>query len=142
MRSASACTNCPSRPTGSTTRCACKAVGRNPPRSAPRRRPSRPRLGTADEDRPHAWRDRYFLRLRQRPLPQPVNTMSMLLPPFQLHEPNTIQEAVAVRARHPDSDFLAGGTDLLPNYKWQLNAKPHVISLHRIADLRSITPTR
>ena len=68
--------------------------------------------------------------------------MSMLLPPFQLHEPSTVREAVELRRRHPDSDFLAGGTDLLPNYKWQLNTKPHVIGLHHVDELRTITPTR
>jgi 4-hydroxybenzoyl-CoA reductase subunit beta len=68
--------------------------------------------------------------------------MSMLLPAFQLHEPSTLREAVEVRAKHPESDFIAGGTDLLPNYKWQLNTRAHVISLHRIAELRTISPTR
>ncbi len=68
--------------------------------------------------------------------------MSMLLPPFELHEPATIREAVEARARFPDSDWLAGGTDLLPNYKWQLNTRPHVISLHRVAELRTISATR
>lgn len=66
----------------------------------------------------------------------------MLLPPFELHEPTTVAEAVALRKKHPDSDWVAGGTDLLPNYKWQLNARPHVISLARIADLRTSTTKR
>lgn len=68
--------------------------------------------------------------------------MSMLLPPFQLHEPTTVQEAAKVRAEFPESDFVSGGTDLLPNYKWLLNPKPHVISLHGIEALRTITPTK
>lgn len=68
--------------------------------------------------------------------------MSMLLPPFQLHEPSTIQEAAKLRATYPESDFLSGGTDLLPNYKWMLNPKPHVISLHRVEGLRSLSPTK
>jgi 4-hydroxybenzoyl-CoA reductase subunit beta len=66
----------------------------------------------------------------------------MLLPPFQLHEPSTVEEAVRLKAEHPESDWVAGGTDLLPNYKWMLNARPHVISLHRIASLREISPRR
>jgi 4-hydroxybenzoyl-CoA reductase subunit beta len=65
--------------------------------------------------------------------------MSMLLPPFVLHEPTTIEEAAKLRATHPESDFLAGGTDLLPNYKWMLNAKPHVISLHKVRALEELT---
>ncbi len=68
--------------------------------------------------------------------------MSMLLPPFELHEPSTIEEAVEARRRHPESDWVAGGTDLLPNYKWMLNTKPHVISLHRVEELRRVSPTR
>lgn len=68
--------------------------------------------------------------------------MSMLLPPFQLHEPGTIREAVELKRRFPESDWVAGGTDLLPNYKWGLNARPHVISLHRVDELKSVSPTR
>lgn len=67
--------------------------------------------------------------------------MSMLLPPFELHEPTTVKEAVGLKKEHPESDFVAGGTDLLPNYKWGLNAKPHVISLARIEELTTISPT-
>ena len=68
--------------------------------------------------------------------------MSMLLPPFQLHEPRTVEEAARIRAEFPESDFVSGGTDLLPNYKWLLNTKPHVISLHGIEALRTLTPTK
>lgn len=66
----------------------------------------------------------------------------MLLPPFELHEPTTAKEAVALKAQYPDSDFVAGGTDLLPNYKWGVNTRKHVISLARIADLREVSPLR
>jgi 4-hydroxybenzoyl-CoA reductase subunit beta len=68
----------------------------------------------------------------------------MLLPSFELHEPRTLDEAAALaRDLGPGQfDFLAGGTDLLPNYKWTLNARPHVISLLRVAGLDSISPTR
>lgn len=68
--------------------------------------------------------------------------MSMLLPPFQIHLPTTVEEAVRLKAEHPESDWLAGGTDLLPNYKWGLNARKHVISLANVEGLREITPTR
>ena len=66
--------------------------------------------------------------------------MSMLLPPFELHEPKSVAEAVKLKHDFPDADFVAGGTDLLPNYKWGLNTRSHVISLARVAELRSITP--
>lgn len=68
--------------------------------------------------------------------------MSMLIPPFRLLEPTTIDEAVEARRRNPDSDFLAGGTDLLPNYKWMLNTKPSVVSLHKVRELREISAAR
>lgn len=68
--------------------------------------------------------------------------MSMLLPPFTLHEPTSIKEAIDLKAQHPDSDFLAGGTDLLPNYKWGLNTRTHVISLARIEELRILSASR
>lgn len=69
--------------------------------------------------------------------------MSLLLPPFELHSPKTVDEAVAL-ARSLGAgnfDWVAGGTDLLPNYKWGLNAKKHVVSLHRVESLRARTPT-
>lgn len=68
--------------------------------------------------------------------------MSMLLPPFELHEPTSVKEAVALKAQYPDSDFVAGGTDLLPNYKWGLNARKHVISLARVGEMREVSTTR
>lgn len=68
--------------------------------------------------------------------------MSMLLPPFELHEPTSVKAAVELKARYPDSDFVAGGTDLLPNYKWGLNTRKHVISLARIDEMRELSTTR
>jgi 4-hydroxybenzoyl-CoA reductase subunit beta len=68
--------------------------------------------------------------------------MSMLLPPFELHEPTSIKEAVEMKARFPESDFVAGGTDLLPNYKWGVNTKKHVISLARVEEMRELSATR
>ncbi len=67
----------------------------------------------------------------------------MILPPFELHQPRTIDEAVALLARFGhECDILAGGSDLLPNYKQRLNAKPHVVSLEPIAELHSISRER
>jgi 4-hydroxybenzoyl-CoA reductase subunit beta len=68
--------------------------------------------------------------------------MSMLLPPFELHQPTSVKEAVELKARLPEADFVAGGTDLLPNYKWGLNTRKHVISLARIEEMRELTTTR
>lgn len=66
----------------------------------------------------------------------------MLLPPFELAEPETVEEAVRLRAEEPDTDWVAGGTDLLPNYKWGLNTRRRVISLHKVDALRALEPTR
>jgi 4-hydroxybenzoyl-CoA reductase subunit beta len=68
--------------------------------------------------------------------------MSLLLPPFELHEPTSVKEAVELKARYPESDFVAGGTDLLPNYKWGVNARKHVISIARIEEMRELSTTR
>ncbi len=63
----------------------------------------------------------------------------MLLPKFELHQPATLDEAVALAALHVDDfDLLSGGTDLLPNYKCGLNAHRNVISLQHIAELKHI----
>ena len=63
----------------------------------------------------------------------------MLLPEFELHRPRSLAEAVllaAVNTGH--ADFLGGGTDLLCNYKWGVNAQPHVISVGRLPELAGI----
>ncbi len=66
--------------------------------------------------------------------------MTMLLPRFELHQPTTVAEALALAKSHAgDFDYLSGGTDLLPNYKCGLNAHRHVISLAHIAELKQIT---
>ena len=72
-----------------------------------------------------------------------VNEMKM--PPFNLHIPTSIDEAIEI-AKHLDSngdefDWVAGGTDLLPNYKWHLNSKKNVISLAKISQLTELSET-
>ena len=60
----------------------------------------------------------------------------MHLDPFELHRPTTVDEAVALaRDLAGRCDYLAGGTDLLPNYKMHLNLKPHLIALEDIPEL-------
>jgi 4-hydroxybenzoyl-CoA reductase subunit beta len=57
----------------------------------------------------------------------------MLMPPFELHNPTSVEEACTIAAKlmsaGEEFDWIAGGTDLIPNYKWHINTKPHVISL-------------
>ena len=65
--------------------------------------------------------------------------MTMLLPKFELHQPTTVADAVALAKKFgDDADYLSGGTDLLPNYKCGLNARKHVISLQKIDALKHI----
>ena len=68
--------------------------------------------------------------------------MTMLLPKFELHQPTTVAEAVALAKQFGDDvDYISGGTDLLPNYKCGLNARTNVISLQHIAELKQISAT-
>ena len=68
----------------------------------------------------------------------------MLMPPFELHHPSTVDEAVelaaSLMAKNEAFDWVAGGTDVLPNYKWRINPKPHVISLAGIEDAHTLSP--
>lgn len=47
-----------------------------------------------------------------------------------------MQEAFSAAEAAQDFDYLGGGTDLLCNYKWRLNVKPHVISLRHLPELQ------
>ena len=61
----------------------------------------------------------------------------MHLDPFELHRPSAVEEAVRLaRDLGGRSDYLAGGTDLLPNYKMHLNLRPHLIALEDVDELR------
>ena len=67
----------------------------------------------------------------------------MLMPPFELHLPNSIDEACSIASSlmeaGEDFDWIAGGTDLIPNYKWHINTKPNVISLAKIPGIDTIS---
>jgi len=64
----------------------------------------------------------------------------MILPQFKYHQPVTLDEALSI-ARKNDGyfDFIAGGTDVLPNYKNRLNNQKHVISLSGIKELFEVS---
>ena len=67
----------------------------------------------------------------------------MHLDPFDLHRPTTVEEAVGLAHDLAGRfDYLAGGTDLLPNYKMHLNLKPHLIALEDVLELRGHAPGR
>lgn len=68
----------------------------------------------------------------------------MLMPPFTLHHPGSIEQAVSIASdlmsKGEEFDWVAGGTDVLPNYKWRINPKPHVISLAKIPEANQVNP--
>ncbi|MCI4372861.1 MAG: FAD binding domain-containing protein [Thermoplasmata archaeon] len=67
----------------------------------------------------------------------------MHLDPFELHRPASVEEVVALaRQLEGHFDYLAGGTDLLPNYKMHLNLKPHLVALEDVEELRGHTLSR
>jgi 4-hydroxybenzoyl-CoA reductase subunit beta len=63
----------------------------------------------------------------------------MVLPPFRLHQPRSLAEALELLARHGDeARLLAGGTDLVVNLRQRLETPAHVIALGRVGELRPI----
>ena len=63
----------------------------------------------------------------------------MSLPSFRLLRPRSLEEAVALMARHDgEVKIIAGGTDLLPSMKQKLFTPSCVIDLRGIRELRGI----
>ncbi len=63
----------------------------------------------------------------------------MILPGFKFHQPASVAEAIEIARRcDGDFDFIAGGTDVLPNYKNRINHRNNVISLSKIQQLHEI----
>ena len=63
----------------------------------------------------------------------------MLLPRFDFHEPETIEEACQVMAElGQEAKPLAGGTDLIVNMKKKILSPAHLVSLSRIKDLKQM----
>jgi 4-hydroxybenzoyl-CoA reductase subunit beta len=61
----------------------------------------------------------------------------MHLDPFELHRPTSLDATVRLATDLAGRfDYLAGGTDLLPNYKMHLNLRPHLIALDSVPELR------
>ncbi len=61
----------------------------------------------------------------------------MHLDPFALHRPTSVDETVRLAGSLAGRfDYLAGGTDLLPNYKMHLNLRPNLIALEDVGELR------
>ncbi len=67
----------------------------------------------------------------------------MELPAFHYHRPTTVDDAADLLARFGDDvDLVAGGTDLLPNYKNRLNPRGHVVSLSHVQGLKELSASR
>ncbi len=68
----------------------------------------------------------------------------MRLPDFDLHYPTSLEDIQGLTKKFletgEDFDFIAGGTDVLPNYKNRLNPKRQVISLSKVQGLNKISP--
>jgi 4-hydroxybenzoyl-CoA reductase subunit beta len=61
---------------------------------------------------------------------------TMHLEPFELHRPTSVEETVRLAGELAGRfDYLAGGTDLLPNYKMHINLRPHLVALEDVAEL-------
>lgn len=60
------------------------------------------------------------------------------MPEFEVHLPKSAADAVALRSSLPESLYVAGGTDLLPNLKHHLHHPKHLVSLTSVDGLDRI----
>lgn len=60
------------------------------------------------------------------------------IPDFALHRPSTVDEAVAILAKHRDAAPMAGGIDMINRMKFGTGPS-HVVHLGRIEALRAVT---
>ena len=67
--------------------------------------------------------------------------MTALMPHFHIARPRDIEAAVAARREHPDSRFLAGGTDLVVNMRRGIASPTVLIDLAEIGELAGIEAT-
>lgn len=61
------------------------------------------------------------------------------MPQFQLHRPTTVAQAVELKSTLPNSYYIAGGTDMLPNLKHKLYPAEHLINLSTIDGITGVT---
>ena len=62
----------------------------------------------------------------------------MRLPPFELLQPETLEEAIAATGRDDDTRLIGGGTALVPMMRLGLVRPERVVSLHRVPGLAAI----
>ena len=63
----------------------------------------------------------------------------MILPRFEIAEPATVKEACAILEKNPNARVIAGGTDLLVILKTKVFTTDLVVSLLKIAELKTIS---
>jgi len=66
----------------------------------------------------------------------------MQLPEFEYLRPKTLAEGLAALAEHgPDAQIMSGGSDLLINMKFRLDAPKFLVSFNDVAELKAIEKT-
>jgi len=60
------------------------------------------------------------------------------LPEFEVVQPSSLDDAIKLRAEHPGSSLLGGGTDLIVNIRRGIVAPPVLIDMKNVAELRAI----
>jgi 4-hydroxybenzoyl-CoA reductase subunit beta len=60
------------------------------------------------------------------------------LPEVQLLRPKSVNEVLAARAAHPESQLLGGGTDLVVNIRRGIVAPPVLIDMNDVSELRTV----
>jgi 4-hydroxybenzoyl-CoA reductase subunit beta len=60
------------------------------------------------------------------------------LPEVQLMRPKSVNEVLAARVAHPQSQLLGGGTDLVVNIRRGIVAPPVLIDMNDVAELRAV----
>ena len=63
------------------------------------------------------------------------------LPSFEVLHPTSLNEVLKVRAAHPDSKLLGGGTDLLVNIRRGIVAPQTIIDMNGVSELRQVRAT-
>jgi 4-hydroxybenzoyl-CoA reductase subunit beta len=66
--------------------------------------------------------------------------MTALMTGLRLAKPCDIAEAIAIRVEHPDSRFLAGGTDLIVNLRRRIGTPQLLVDLSGISALTELKP--
>jgi carbon-monoxide dehydrogenase medium subunit len=67
-----------------------------------------------------------------------IGEIWMKPPPFEYHDPGTVEEAVALLGRLDNAKILAGGQSLMPMLNMRFVLPDHVIDINKVAELSGI----